>query len=503
MTEKPVETEELLAPIDEKPKSVLKLLILIVSIGSVFAGLNISMFFDQLILPKYLVELLTEEGKSTDEIQNMAGTVYNLLRSVQTLFYLSTIVVTGAISDNLRSERFGNRVPMVLIGVFIVGFCYSMGGILIPMFGNPLIPLFLVYIGKSIGFGFVFSPGQALVSELFTKEERGWVAIGLAFTGGFGSISGIVLQAVFGQNYAIIMIIAGVMAIVFGIIMFTLTPKHNPSYPPTEGGAIRDILNTPKYILFIGTASSQKTDSETRSTMKNSFLFFFLVQMCWGAATYIISANFALFIGVLNDDPRYNLGLSATVGMIILMGFAAIFAVPAGILINIIGKTKAGMVGSLLLGIATFIISQEFAWNIFGVFLVIAIAGGGFIIIGSVSVALPADLVPKGKEGQFMGLFILARDFPTPLVAFLIAMIFNVGGETATLSNYSTLFLITTVVEFVAVFLLAFVHYEDVLESEYRQYYQRYLLFRGSIRKNVGKVRSTVKTASRRVRKKR
>ena len=49
------------------------------------------------------------------------------------------------------------------------------------------------------------------------------------------------------------------------------------------------------------------------------------------------------------------------------------------------------------------------------------------------------------------------------------------------LNGYATIFLLTTLIYFVAVFILAFMHYEQQLEGEYQMYYRRYLLFKGYV----------------------
>ena len=459
-------------------KSFLRLLFLIIGVGIIFCGINISLYFDKLVFPEYLNQLYGE---------NQAFVINVVLSGINTLFYLGTLIVAGTYSDNLRT-RFGNRLPIVLFGALLAG-ASLIAGMFTSSINFPLFIFLIIYIGKAIGFGCIFAPSQALISELFTKDERSWAAMGLTFIGGAGTAIGIAMQAVEGTNYLSMMIIIGVIIIILAIVMFILTPKKNPPFPP-ENRVLQDILDTPRYLLAIGSAASRQSS--------NSFLIMFLVQMCWGSAVFIISANFTLFIQTLTDH-NYQIIITANEGLVILMAAAAVFALPAGKLMHIIGKTKSAMIGSLLVAIATFIGSISSFWNFYGLTLILILAGFGFIIISTVSVALPADLVPKGKEGQFMGLFILATNLSTPIAAGAVTILGILTPNK--LLAYSTLFLITSTLELIALGLLTFIHYEDVIDSEYKEFYYRYLIYKGLIQKRITKISSSFNTISRKFKK--
>ena len=85
-----------------------------------------------------------------------------------------------------------------------------------------------------------------------------------------------------------------------------------------------------------------------------------------------------------------------------------------------------------------------------------------------------------------MGLFIIAVNLLTPFVGTMATLILATNTDNV-LIGFSSIFLITTVIYFFAVFILAFMHYESQLESEYQLYYRRYLLFKGYV---SGKSRS-------------
>ena len=59
-------------------KSFLRLIFLIIGVGSIFCGINISLYFDKLVFPGYLVQLY---GTSN------AGIINCLLSGINTIFY--------------------------------------------------------------------------------------------------------------------------------------------------------------------------------------------------------------------------------------------------------------------------------------------------------------------------------------------------------------------------------------------------------------------------------
>ena len=472
-------------------KTQLRLVYLIISIGLVFLGVNIAVYFDSIVLSNYLSSLLhqTFPAEPANKIQVFTSSAFNFMKAINTLISLASFIIGGVISDNLRS-KYGNRPPALLFGAIVAGLCYISSPLMLDLIGPLFITigpfvfsftLLIAYILIAIGLGFVWAPGYALISELFTKAERGWAAMGLAVVSAFGPFVGIILQHLFGINYGILMTATGILLIVFGILTFVLLPKQNPPFPPGEN-VVKEILNTPIYLLTIGKDTNKKAN--------NSFLLMFLVQICLGISLFILTTNFPVLLYILSEQTSSYLaglnGLTSGIALIILGVCGVLLAMPVGIMISKIGKTKSAMIGSILFSIAAFLLAQDIFWNFSGLILIIIVIAGGSIIISTVTVALPADLVPRGKEGQFMGLFTVATGFFNPVIA--LASSYILGLSTDPYGNYSNLFLIAAIVELAAIGLLFFINYESTFEGEYKAFRNRYLIYRGYLASELGEI---------------
>lgn len=461
--------EELLSK--PEPKSPFKLIITILFIAFYFAGFNLTIFFDTIILPEYLASPAVFGATSAQ-----GDTIFSTLRTISVIISIFALIVGGAISDDLRT-RFGNRVPMILGGAILTG----MGYFLMPLImkgadGNYiLITGIIVYALVNIGLGFSLAPDYALISELFTKEERGWAGLGFAGVGLLGTVIGVIIEAFLITpykdttpqliNWTLVGFITGGFIILVGLLTFIGTPKKNPPFP--ADGTMKDIIATPKYLFQLGSGND----------VNNDFLLMFLVGILWGSGTFIISNHFPVFIRDLRDAGFTTI---QSTNILMFMGISgAIFAGPVGVIITKIGKTKSGIVGSLILGFFTFSIAQTVAWGDVPIYALAVMVGFGTIFITAINLSLPADLVPKGKEGQFMGMFTVAASLLAPMAGVVVTVVLQSSADP--LKNYGTVFLLTTFLYLGATFILLFMHYENEMEAIYLAYTRRYLITRGYI----------------------
>lgn len=467
----------------KKPKTKLKLLFVLVAVSVFYAGFNLSLFFDTVLLKAYLCAPhvfncpIESDGAYLPTHQlTMASSVFNIMTATGAFFFMMFLIIGGAYSDNLRT-RFGNRAPMILIGSFIAGFGYMILPIIVV--GNN--QTFVMIMGMAcyaivyIGMGSALAPEYALISELFTKEERGLVGMGFAGIGLLGTVTGIIVQAIFfipnasnppAIDWYALSFFAGFFIFVLGIITSILTPKVNPAFP--GDGVWKNVLATPKYLF-------QRGESEVKG---NDFLLMFIVGILWGGGGFLISIDLPDYVDALRG---LNTGVTIEKQtLLIIFGLsAAFFAGPVGIFITKLGKIKSGIAGSIILGFFTFLAGQEFARNDTSILLLAFMAGAGLIFITAVNISLPADLVPRGKEAQFMGLFMVAANVMAPLAGVLAGIIIHNSPDI--IDGYSTIFLMATLLYFGAVFILLFMHYEDQLEGEYQTYYRRYLIMKGYV----------------------
>jgi len=167
---------------------------------------------------------------------------------------------------------------------------------------------------------------------------------------------------------------------------------------------------------------------------EKEFVKFMFTSMFWWFGIGTLQPFFILF--AIN-----TLGLPESSALIFMGVFTVILvacAVPAGIFADKIGKKRILSMGVLIaaigLGIGAFTTSITF------IYLAMGLAGLGFGIIIVLNFALTADLLPKGKEGKFMGLgnifYAAPQMIAAPFVGFLIS---------AFSGNYQLIFYVTPI----------------------------------------------------------
>ncbi|MFX0015737.1 MAG: MFS transporter [Promethearchaeota archaeon] len=411
--------------------------------------------------------------------EDMAETIFSYSIAAGSIGFLGTVIIGGAFSDDYRSS-YGSRAPYILGGSVLAGIML----LLTPIFAGTadedlmiiLFPLcfFLVYIGL----GLASSPNGALLSELFTQEQRGWVGLILAGFTILGSLIGLVFFDFF-TNFLLdlgnifqlsflaefsFFLLPALIIILGGFLVFVLVEKANPPYPPIDS-PITDILNTPRYLLnFSG----------------SDFGKMFFVQSFWGFASEAVGLYLIIHlvsVGLQEADAPLALLITGLV--------SAAMAIPAGLFIQKFGKVKTAIVGSLIYSIFCFLLAGMGIGNYYTLFLIIAAIGGfGAVFIESVRASLPADLVPEGKEAQFMGINKFGSLWTQPFVAilggFLAAEMFD--------QEYSftvIMLLLAGVASIIATVLLFLMTYEKMVRDEYKKFYKRYLAARGFFEEKI------------------
>lgn len=398
----------------------------------------------------------------------LANSIFSYSTAAGSIGMLIAVIVGGAYSDDYRS-KYGARAPFMLAGAVICGLMLYMVPILATLFSSEgerdlllfLFPMafFFAYAGLGLG----SSPTNALLSELFTKEQRGWVGLVIAGFTTLGSFIGIVgLNMVDTTFYATMMFpFTGTVVILTGITIFFLVEKANPPFDPIDD-TIEDIIKTPQYLVTYGGKDFGKM---------------MVVQSLWGFAVAAVSLylviHLAPVVGEGNEGP-----------VLIVTGVvAAIMAVPAGFAIKKFGKVNTAIAGSVIYGVYCFIFGYTELPGYADLLIPIAAIGGlGAILIESVRVSLPADLVPEGKEAQFMGINRFASTWTQPVVAILGAQILVMfAGSSPTTIIYG----LAGIAAILSSFVLFMINYEKMLKEEYHNFYKRYLYAKGLIEQGI------------------
>ncbi len=430
--------------------------------------------FNLSYLHGYLVDL---EHTITNET---ADTIFSFSVAAGSIAYLITVIIGGAFSDDYRS-KYGARAPYILSGCLIAGFML----IMTPIFagGAPgelmvvLFPVcfFLIYVGL----GLASSPYGALLSELFTKEQRGWVGLILAGFTTLGSMIGLLffspisnflleLATLFSLSILIevgFFLFPALIITVVGILIFFLVEKANPPFPPIDS-PVTDILQTPNYLLNISGSDFGKM---------------FFVQSFWGFSSEIIAIYLVIHLttpmGILPEEVPAVLMVTGIVSVIM--------AIPAGFFIQKFGKVRTAIVGSIIYAFFALLMSGMEIGDYYGFLIPIAALGGlGAVFIESVRVSLPADLVPEGKEAQFMGINKFGSTWTQPIVSILGGMIISTFSSWE-YSATAILFLLATISSFIATGLLFLISYEKMMKEEYQKFYHRYLATKGFFEKKI------------------
>ncbi|MHA1932689.1 MAG: MFS transporter [Promethearchaeota archaeon] len=405
-------------------------------------------------------------------VDTLANTIFSYSTAAGAIGMLLAVVIGGAYSDDFRS-KYGARAPFMLAGTVVAGLMLYMVPIIATIFPRDfLIVLFpLAFAGAYAGLGLGSSPTNALLSELFTKEQRGWVGLVIAGFTTVGSFVGIVgLKAVAETFYTTMMFpFTGTVVIIIGISIFFLVEKVNPPFDPIDE-TIDDILKTPTYLVKFGGKDFGKM---------------MVVQSLWGFS--VASVSLYMVIHLTTEAAEAVLGVGNEGMVLIVTGIvAAIMAIPAGFAIKKFGKVNTALAGSVFYGLYCFIFGSIEIGGYFDLLIPIAALGGlGAILIESVRVSLPADLVPEGKEAQFMGINKFASTWTQPVVAMLGAQIIVMFAN-----DYPTMiiFNLAGIAAILASIVLFMINYEKMLKHEYQHFYKRYVHAKGIITDGIGDI---------------
>ncbi|UCG90328.1 MAG: MFS transporter [Candidatus Heimdallarchaeota archaeon] len=417
---------------------------------------------------------------------DLAETIFSYSIAAGSIGFLGTVIIGGAFSDDYRS-KYGARAPYILAGCLLAGVML----LLTPIFAGTadadlmiiIFPMcfFLIYVGL----GLASSPSGALLSELFTKEQRGWVGLILAGFTVFGSLIGLVffnffttLLLNFGQIFQLqflaefsLFLFPALIIIISGVLVFFLVEKANPPYPPIDS-PITDILQTPRYLLnFSG----------------SDFGKLFFVQSFWGFASEAVALYLIIHLvaaGLPEDGAPFALLVTGVV--------SAVMVIPAGLFIQKYGKVKTAIVGSLIYSGFCFLLAGIEIGNYYPILIIIiAIGGFGAVFIEAVRASLPADLVPEGKEAQFMGINRFGSLWTQPFVAIL-------GGFLLTAlidweySFTAIMFGLAGLASLIATVLLFLISYEKMVRDEYEKFYKRYLAARGFFEEKITNILDSI-----------
>jgi Na+/melibiose symporter-like transporter len=339
--------------------------------------------------------------------------------------------VIGAMSDRTKT-KIGRRlpylrifVPMSAAGIF--GMAIFAGA------SNSMLSLALFvvsYLVVAFSYSVWAGPYWALMPDITVESERGETS---GYMQGL-NILGVVLAmmvsaALWLKSPTITLCIFGAVALISGLVTaFGIKEKEN--YPVEEKAKLSDIVKD----LFAAKELAK----------------FFCISMLWWFAMGSIQSFFILYAAKNLNAAENSSNLIMGIFTIILV----VFAVPVGILADKIGKRKILLAGILMAAIG--MIPGFFITNISYAYVTMAITAAGLGAIVVITYTITADLIPKGKEGKFMGLSNFFMAVPNAVASFGMGVLITVLGE-----DYRVIWIIGAAALFAAFFLMRFVKTEN------------------------------------------
>lgn len=307
---------------------------------------------------------------------NVSNTKAGFLITMGSFTGIFVQYIAGVLSDRSRFKM-GRRKPFMLMGAIVT----TISMCLLP-FAPSYWSLFAIAFIFYFSLNFYQGPYYSLIPET-VKESQ----LGLA--NGFSKV----------------------VSVLGGAFIFVVGPKlwdsgssfnHNHSLPFIVSAFVG--LMTVLVTLFLIKEKSANTE---RKSTKLAFDFY-----KYPAAMKLFAAVFFIYLGYGSITPYFvkycinNLSLdaeTASFSLLLLTITGALFAYPLGVLSDKIKRTTVMLFGVIIFVIA--IMAGIFITGTSGLYAVMSVIGIGFIAIQVTSYAILAEVVPRERLGEFMGIF--------------------------------------------------------------------------------------------------
>ncbi len=355
----------------------------------------------------------------------------------------------GAVSDRTKS-KFGKRMPFIITGIplGVVSF------VLIPHSTNLALLVFFIML-YNIGMALYRSPVVALMPDLTPSEVRAKGNAVINLMGGFGTIGSFLIGAILldmdptgSMAFSVIgLIMLGCLFVVFFTVNENeITKKMIQQYGAdfaadrTEAKAFR-VKELQQHQDVKKSLGERIATSETVMIFREkekSALFMLLAIFSWFFAYNAIETFFSL---LATEVLGFTQGTASLLMLFLPLSFI-IFALPAGIISEKIGRRKTIKMGlAIIIGAATallfvFVIEEKFIYIIV-MFLVIGVAWS-MVNINSITVVW--QLAPDGKIGAYTGVYYLfsaSAAITSPVVA---GFLFSITSDVLGAMRYALIF---------------------------------------------------------------
>lgn len=338
----------------------------------------------------------------------------------------------GALSDRTHT-RFGKRIPYLMIGIPFAALSF----VLLPFSPNLWMLLFLIMC-FNISMALYRSPAVALMPDLTPSEVRAKGNAVINLMGGFGTISAYLIGAFLfdydpsgATAYAVggIIMLVSLIIVVLTVNEQKITANRIAQYGADFASDRTEVKDFRVQDVEQGEAEAVKKSAWQRLKDSNlvqvfrekekSALFMLLAILSWFFAYNGIETFFSLYAtNVLN----FTAGQASLLLLFLPLSFI-IFALPAGIISEKIGRRKTIKIGLIII-IAALVVLMfvQFMSNFYIVVILFLIFGIAWGMININSITVVWQLAPNGKIGAYTGIYYFFSAFAaiaSPVIAGL------------------------------------------------------------------------------------
>ncbi|MHB1415607.1 MAG: MFS transporter [Chloroflexota bacterium] len=393
--------------------------ILLYSVGNM--GSNLVFAFANFAFPLFL---------SAYPVSNMAVGFLAQERSFAGAFVQP---IVGAISDRLPPNRLGRRRPFFLVGVPLTALALAVLSVQPPLWAVVgIMTFFALFLAMAN------DPYMALLPDITPVEQRGRVGGVMAIFTALGGILAILLSFfLWEQNQELVFWLVAIGLVVpFAITFFAI--KEPPVAGPPPARSRRPQLR--------GYAGDLWARRELMKYLGATFLFW----LGNGGITPFVTRFGVSVLGV-EENVSFLLVLPAILG-------AAVFALPAGLLTERFGKKPVLAGGMALFGLAGMVGSQ-IVHTLPQALALMTLVGVAIATANALIFPLLADMIPRGRAGEFTGIGNLVWSVAQPIGAVAAGAM---ADATGTLRGA---FLAGGLAMFAAFLVLLWVHPEPATED--------------------------------------
>lgn len=345
----------------------------------------------------------------------MSGTLIGTIMTIDNFFGVIFQPLIGAWSDNTRT-RMGRRMPWIAIGLPICAILFSL---------VPLQHTLGAFMAAIIGFNLIMalwrSPVISLMPDVTPAPLRSEANGIINMMGGIGSIIaffvGGILSDVRDDKFYAFFMASVVMLIALTVLLVFIREPDSLRYKKQQGFPIRDTLAnrwSEQSRIAMQKTGDTSEDEEVAEKQKMLTAFNTLDKSEKRSLVSLLVAIFAWFMGYNSIETFFTLYATNTYGItggqatMMLTGFSLtflIFAVPAGLLAQKIGRKKTivgGLIGIIVLFLP--ILTTPSQWLV----QVLLIAGGAcWAMININSLPMVLEFSREKSIGAFTGYYYL------------------------------------------------------------------------------------------------